>query len=341
MLGPSCGHLCRRRGESCRAARVQSAVEYNRQRPAKSGHSWAVNLLFKTVKTYLDEIYGYSFNIGNLQLTMRIRKKISCTLLILSSNLIFPMLAHSAPAAQTPEEVATLFLQARQRADWKGALEFVSSEEVEKLHPYALTVFEDEGKKRNILRKFFLGAEVTSDAVRTLPHKALVGSYLEFLHLLRSSRSGTTEFLGFRQLNSFMEGPDLANVVVRENASYLGAEYQTSSIIRLRRIAQRWYASIEEEIFLSEVTKAQARRMLENGTYRFFSIDLRPMTHEQRMVAFNTALKKLSFDRSIKYELVVGKNTDLSAELKQIATILNLHYRIEFVENPVVKSDAQ
>ena len=65
------------------------------------------------------------------------------------------------------------------------------------------------------------------------------------------------------------------------------------------------------------------------------------MTHDQRMVAFTTAIKKLSVDRWIKYELVVGKNTELSAELKQIATIFNLHYRIEFVENPGVKSEAQ
>jgi hypothetical protein len=271
-------------------------------------------------------------------INMRVIKLKTCVLLILAAQFIFPLMARAATKPQTPQEVATLYLQARQRADWKGAMEYVASDQIERLHPYALKVFEDEGKK-NIFRKFFLGAEVTSDSVRTLPHRTVVGSYLGLVNLLQSSRSGSTELLDFQQLNSFNETPDLINIVVRENASVMGAQHQITSVLRLRRLEQRWYVAIDERIFEAELTSEQARRMLASGPYRTLSIDLRPMTRDQRIVSFMTVVQALLSDRWIKYQLVVGRDTNLTSELRQFATVLNVHYRIEFDENPTVKPD--
>ena len=260
-----------------------------------------------------------------------------CALLIFVGQLGFSLPVQAAPEPDTPEAVAKVYLHARQGADWAAAVGHIAPDHIATLHPQAMTVFADEGKKNNILRKYFLGADVTAGSLRSVQKHALVGSYLELLGLLKGGRSGLTEFFGFKILNTFMENPEVANVVIRENARYMGMDYQTSSVLRLKQIGQRWYVLIDDEIFWTAVSTVQARQMHAGKKYHTVSIDLRPLTHDQRMGAFRTAARNMMSDRFVKYEIVVGTHVELSSELREIATIFDLHYRIQFVENSAVR----
>lgn len=259
-----------------------------------------------------------------------------CALLFFVGQLGFSLPVQAALESHTPEAVANAYLHARQGSDWAAALGHIAPDHIATLYPQAMTVFADEGKKKNILRKYFLGADVTAEPLRSVQKNALVGSYLELLGMLKGGRSGLTEFSGFKILNTFMETPEVANIVIRENARYMGMDYQTSSVLRLKQVGQRWYVLIDDEIFWTQVSAAQARQVHEGKEYRTVSIDLRPMTHAQRMAAFMTTARKMMSDRFVKYEIVVGTDAELSSELREIATIFNLHYRIQFVENPAV-----
>jgi hypothetical protein len=130
--------------------------------------------------------------------------------------------------------------------------------------------------------------------------------------------------------------PDLANVLVREDGRFMGTEFQTSSVVRLKRSGRRWFVLIDDEIARSRALMARANQMLESRGGRTVSIDLRPMSHAQRKLALTTAVKRLISDRLIKYELVVGDNTELHAELRQMTTLFIISNRIELVENPEV-----
>ena len=261
-----------------------------------------------------------------------------CISLLLIAQLFSTPLAHAAQEPTTPDGVAQRFLEARQRLDWTSALEYVDPEHIKALHPYSLKMFEDDGNNRNIFRKFFLGPEINAGAVRTLPSIALVGSYLDLKELTRSGRQGLTEMISFKLLNTFLESPDLAHILVRENVRYWGIESKTIGVVQLKRSGQRWFVLIDEELALSRAVTAMAGQMLSNTPYRTVSLDLRAMSPGQQIVAVKKAMTLLVADRWLKYEFVVGTNSDLQAELHQMATVFSVNFRIGFTEKPAATS---
>jgi hypothetical protein len=127
---------------------------------------------------------------------------------------------------------------------------------------------------------------------------------------------------------------------MQENARYMGVDRQTNSVVRLKRAADRWYVTIDDQVFQSLVAMAQAQRMLNDAPAGSVSVDLRTMPPDQQQAAFSKVMKTMMSDRFVKYELVVGKNKTLAAECLDIATVFNLHYRMQMVETPSIKSDA-
>ncbi|MGW8392725.1 hypothetical protein [Pseudoduganella sp. HUAS MS19] len=263
-----------------------------------------------------------------------IYKKTICFLLIVSAQSACQVSAQPIEEAQRPSEVVATYLQARQSEDWKAAARSIYPDHISKLYPYVVTMFKDEGPNKNIFRKYFVGPDVTTDTLLSISKSELIGDYLAVLHLTRSGRAGLTEFLGFEILNSFMEAPDLANVVVRERARIRGEEYQTSSVVRLKRIEDRWFVLVDDEVFQTKVAAAGVQRIKEKRPYNLLSVDFRALTHNQRSIAFKAAARRLMRESDTKYEFVVGKDADLSSELRQLASVLNVQYRIEFVESP-------
>jgi len=114
----------------------------------------------------------------------------------------------------------------------------------------------------------------------------------------------------------------------------MGEEYKTVSVLRLKRTVDSWFVLIDEEVFHAEVSALRLQRLKQLSSYRVISLDLRNMTGDQKSAAFKSALRRLMLENDIKYEFIIGKDTALASDLRQIAVTLNVHYRTEFVETP-------
>lgn len=255
-----------------------------------------------------------------------------CLAVFLFAQGTFPVFAQAAEQPQSPQAVATLFLDARNRGDWKAAIQLVDPENIKQLQPYAVTMFQDEGRRKNIFRKYFVGHDTISEEVRYLPHRLLVGNYMEMLSLMRSSRQGVPLILGHQILGSFQETPELVSVVAREQVRSMGVEYENRLLVSLRKVANSWYVRIDEEVFLAQVLFPLARDIHAGKTGETVSLDLRFLKHDKRMAAFAAAARRMSLDRFVKYEFAVGDDEGLAKDLRLIASAFGIGHRTSFVE---------
>ncbi len=164
------------------------------------------------------------------------------------------MLASADAAAQTPDEVARLYLEATRKGDWKTSTAYMHPDELERFKQvFAPLVTSSNGTKALAT---LLGLQSPSELADLPPADV----YTRFVTLFLGNTEEIIEMIdsmGTRVIGHVPEGNDTVHVVYRMMMKADGMHSVNMQVASLKRYGDTWRLMLEQNMVMMAETFAQ------------------------------------------------------------------------------------